>query len=528
MKKRILTLLLAMLVFCSLLSGAVMAQNDEDLTLYGFRCYDDNDTSGSSYGFVSVLSEDPTDINVLAAQAEKPNVFCGTYYNGSFYGVDENGMLFSAPIDDYTRTEISAVITEIDSWTPAEMTYDYTTNTMYFMAIDKQTEAADRYLFKIDIESGAVTQIAKITGSVQLRTLAANPDGLLYGIDSQGDLYTVDKQTGLCTLVGSTGKSASHLQSMAFNRQTGELYWAQYGGYGYGRLVKVNPATGEATDLGILGANAEISGLFFATDAYRLTFEAEEGGLAESATDNFFNSGDKAVLKASADKGYTFGGWGSENGGTLTSETETETTFTMPESDVVMHAYFVPDKAYLARTIRDATLGIAVEGKKMYYNTELIASEWDTGSESYAVLLERTGKKDIIEAYDLRVESYGAVSESFKGKVEMTFKMNAEYEGKRISVYTYEDGKISKISAKVKDGELSIKLPSVKPVAFTLASGWGVFWVILFTIVVACGGLFVLYYVKVQSIGKKKKKNISHYTVRKRPGSGTGTIGTKS
>ena len=69
------------------------------------------------------------------------------------------------------------------------------------------------------------------------------------------------------TLIGSTGLPAQHVQSMAFDQNTGELFWAQY----YSRfsshgLYLVDPATAETQFLGRINGDGCQLACFFMVD----------------------------------------------------------------------------------------------------------------------------------------------------------------------------------------------------------------------------------------------------------------------
>ncbi len=517
MKKRILALLLSVITALSIGCVGAAAAPETAVTLYGFRSYDDEDASGSSRAFVSFSSDQPENLRVAARQTDQPNVYCGTYAGGIFYGVDEKGSLFSADMDGFSRTELGVAIAEPESWTAAEMTYDYATGRLIMMAINRQTDAATRALFSIDINTLAVTKLCDVGGGIKLRTLAADPEGILFGIDEKGGLYKVDASTGAPTLVGSTGTVAQFVQSMCFDRQTGILYWARYNGIGTGKLLMVDPATGETTEIAPFSGNAEITGLFVATDAFRVSFEVETGGSAGDNAVGFYKAGDRVTLTATPDQGYKFGGW-SVSAGTLASTTEKETTLIMPTSDVVVKAFFIPNKAYTTRTIRDNDAGVSITGAKIYYNTTVSVSPWLAGEEGYSLVLDRLKKKDVIlTAYHLDVQAQSRnEAVPFNGKVKVTVKVGEEYNGKKMTVYQLIDGKIVTVTAKVKDGSITYKTKTNASIALKEGGSGGAVWlVVVFAIQVILGGLGAMYYLRMQTLQKKKRQRMIQQ--RRRP-----------
>lgn len=101
-----------------------------------------------------------------------------------------------------------------------DMTYDYTTNTMYAVAFD----AGESYLNSIDLATGEMKKV--VTFERTLATIAASNEGVLYGIDIKGNLCTINKENGKLTIVVATEHVPSMNQSMEFDRTDGTLYWA--------------------------------------------------------------------------------------------------------------------------------------------------------------------------------------------------------------------------------------------------------------------------------------------------------------
>ena len=124
---------------------------------------------------------------------------------------------------------------------------------------------------------GAIVALDMYTGQVQLmgymedledgdplQVLACNEDGVFYGItaskkNSKLYRFTIDEKGSISepVLVGATGYKANYLQTMAFDHDTGKLYWAQFYQESFlsprvKNLLEVNTQTGEATVMGAL------------------------------------------------------------------------------------------------------------------------------------------------------------------------------------------------------------------------------------------------------------------------------------
>ena len=132
---------------------------------------------------------------------------------------------------------------ETDKWNAAEMTYDYTTGTTFLLLSSRDSNDPQRQLHRLNLDTGDTEYVGTITKANQLRTLACDPDGQLYGIDGSGGPVPGGQADGRVRTGGDTGKPCAYIQSMCFDRTTGKLYWAQYNGNGFGRLVLVDPET---------------------------------------------------------------------------------------------------------------------------------------------------------------------------------------------------------------------------------------------------------------------------------------------
>lgn len=88
-----------------------------------------------------------------------------------------------------------------------------------------------------------VTEIAQIVcGSETPMTLAISTDGTAYVLtesySNASKLYSIDLQTGVGTLIGSTGFGHKRFQSMAYDHNTNQLFWARFSDYGNGGLCR--------------------------------------------------------------------------------------------------------------------------------------------------------------------------------------------------------------------------------------------------------------------------------------------------
>lgn len=100
-------------------------------------------------------------------------------------------------------------------------------------------------------------------GDLRMVGMAANEDGEIYGIGSDGILYKIDGDTFDYEQVGETGVSVSTApQSAAFDPKTGILYWAAQLSDGTATLYTVDTETGAATKVTDFNDAQEVTGLY--------------------------------------------------------------------------------------------------------------------------------------------------------------------------------------------------------------------------------------------------------------------------
>lgn len=222
-------------------------------TIYGYRTFQRSAVVEQN-GPVKFDAKSPSKVTLIANQSKLGKVYCGTYFNYKWYvQVTAQGTqstvegFYTIDMNDGTRTLIAEGGTRL-----TEMTVDYTTGTVYGVKGDAY------YLMKVDLNTGKSTQVGafNLPDGAGMLALACNLNGEMYGISTDDNLYKIDKATGAATLVGATGVNAAYIQAMDFDRNTGELYWANTGTYS---LYTVDVATGKATLVGAIGANADDS-----------------------------------------------------------------------------------------------------------------------------------------------------------------------------------------------------------------------------------------------------------------------------
>ncbi len=247
--------------------------------IYGVVVQDLN--YGANY-FVSIPDTDPTAIDpIYDFSLTNFAPYAGAYYDGCLYayshvvedmqdpdGFDYEYKYYMLKIDlvDYSF-EVLGGNRRIHE-TIMDMAFDYTTGTMYGIAFNAMSSSS---LVQIDLETAEITEIGRTLAGeekLDLRTLTCDDKGQLYAVTVDGKLYKVNKETAEADLVGQTGvTNLDAYQSMTYDYETGNTYWAQYGSDGTNGLLLLNLETGATTNLGsIYGVGASVAGLYTISD----------------------------------------------------------------------------------------------------------------------------------------------------------------------------------------------------------------------------------------------------------------------
>ncbi len=209
--------------FCS----GVYAQNraisdKENRTAYGIILH--NSIFNYEYGIGTFNTGNPENMKLLNAWHNNLNIYAGAAANGEYYGFFYQYDYFGPIPRTFSKINLrTGALTTVKDWSDMkvklqDMTYDYSTQTMYALGFD-----ASSYLYTIDLETGDITQGPEI--KVTLATLAATYEGRLYGINLKGILYEINKQTGEVTEVLKMNVPLYSMQSMEFDHTDGALYW---------------------------------------------------------------------------------------------------------------------------------------------------------------------------------------------------------------------------------------------------------------------------------------------------------------
>lgn len=200
------------------------------------------------------------------ADASAYEVYAGTWYNGKIYGygIDTTSFEYQYMIIDGTGFTVDTAIAG-DFPDMMDLAFDYTEGAMYAVGGVRNVDSYNS-LYTVDIKTGSVYKIADF--DKRIMTLACTEEGTLYGVDGGGILYAINKENGTLSAVGETGYNANVYQSMAYDHNTGNLYWAQVYNDNMTMLITANlllvdTADASVLNLGMIGlAGSQVSSLY--------------------------------------------------------------------------------------------------------------------------------------------------------------------------------------------------------------------------------------------------------------------------
>ncbi len=261
----------------------------EPSTFYGYNIYMEGQGTSGWVSFTEESAEQPT----LMTAAEQ-SYTAAEYVDGCVYTTTGNELQVMRP-GEYVPTKIGDIkLSESSTYfelsgpttTVLDMAYDYSTDTMYAIG---STTVLPKYsyvfLYTVDLDTAEFTQVGDsyITSRTALgvATLACDLDGTLYCVErgqQLAKLYKLGFKDGhvTCKSIGDdTGfpSSSGNIQSMTFDHNTGDLYWANFFVYTATEsqnfyehnLIQLDLETGKGTVLGPIGG-VETCGLYVPYD----------------------------------------------------------------------------------------------------------------------------------------------------------------------------------------------------------------------------------------------------------------------
>ena len=245
------------------------APAEPENTLYGTIAYSDD--AAAVMGIYSFNPQEEIELTPIATRTDYIANGGGVYVDGKYYFtcyMPYGSIVVCAyNIYDMELGTATSTINEGYQYVASDMAYDPTTGNVYCCSIDEIANGSISYVFStMDLETGSKSAIADIMPMV---VVAADKDGNIYGISSEGMLYRIDKWTGETSEIGDTGIRGlgSLVQSGTIDPETGIFYWAAATDNGSG-LYEVDAETGAATLIGNFPHNEHMTGLFMTKDFF--------------------------------------------------------------------------------------------------------------------------------------------------------------------------------------------------------------------------------------------------------------------
>ena len=233
------------------------------------------------------------------------------------YGYDpydwEDTSRYLFTIDPESFEIIETVNTGMDLFI-YDMSYDYTTGTMYALASYNNDGGADLYM--VDLNTGKL--ILAHAMDKFFMGIAFDASGTLYAVDqsemyedpltwevvvADSGLYTIDTATGEYELVGYTGLKNNMYTSIAFDFDTGNLYWnttyrQDFWSPVEAKFCVIDAETGVATDLGFMGpSGSQVSALIVIADEYPEAPEPTLSSVILQEKLHVLSAGESAVVE---------------------------------------------------------------------------------------------------------------------------------------------------------------------------------------------------------------------------------------
>ncbi|MDE6393316.1 MAG: carboxypeptidase regulatory-like domain-containing protein [Muribaculaceae bacterium] len=164
----------------------------------------------------------------------------------------------------------------------SDMTYDVSTSDLYGILYTIGGNTVPNQLVRISTPGGSYEAVATLTDTFS--AIACDLWGNLYAMSSTGVLHSVNKGSGAVTPIGATGLSASteEVQSMEFDRDSGELYWTFLDKNDNTWIAKIDPETGSVIEKHGVEDNALIGALHIPYAEVALT---APGQISDLSTD---------------------------------------------------------------------------------------------------------------------------------------------------------------------------------------------------------------------------------------------------
>lgn len=233
-------------------------------TLYGIVCNRQGDWTISSFQATPglTLQEEFVSEDLYAsggAVFAQGKLFVNYYYEEYYMSYTDQFVFTPNP---WQLAETRSM--HFDLPTANVMAYDAVTGQVFMQQVSTGAASISWQLSTMNLASGEARYVATMSDNEAIVAMAASPEGVLYGINTNGMLETIDKTNGKVTKIGNTDiKPAEVMQSAAIDPTTGIFYWAAYTDEGRSQLYTVDLATAQATLISDFPCDSSLPVLFF-------------------------------------------------------------------------------------------------------------------------------------------------------------------------------------------------------------------------------------------------------------------------
>ena len=247
-----------LLCFLSCICLTVQAQ----VEIYGFSTNIDDEKQS---GLIKFSSTDPAN-TMQRVKAVEEWATAGAWGGDAYYAILSYATypkgLYTIDIETGESKQIADYMYNEKVRAAIEMSYDFTTETMYMITVSDEDEYCTAF-GTINLRTGEQKIINANMGQY-IVAMAINKNGRVYGINDAGFFVSINKETGKCTNRYSLEVYPWRKQSMEFDRKSGELYWAYCDTDDFGYLKKIKVNTGTVTDIGYIGGmnKEQVQGLY--------------------------------------------------------------------------------------------------------------------------------------------------------------------------------------------------------------------------------------------------------------------------
>ena len=175
---------------------------------------------------ISFTTDEPSAVTRLGGYT-KAEPRSGALVGSTLYmiGIDDDFNMWFYRMN--TTTGESETIKKLGEATcPGDLSYDYSTSTMYFIANSEDIDGVSA-IGTVNLENGGMTFTSNLP--YYCKAIAIDARGQMYALANNGYLLKVNKSTGDAEVIGSTGVTPAswwNFQSMEFDRKSGTLYLA--------------------------------------------------------------------------------------------------------------------------------------------------------------------------------------------------------------------------------------------------------------------------------------------------------------